>query len=111
MIHQATQYLHLMSSLTTPTDFYFRSFATEGVDGLADLCADASRCAVGPYDAMASLIIAPGDADTFCVDGAHARATLCLCNTPHTRVYVLLAVLLVSVVIAVLLTRQPTRKK
>lgn len=102
VVEQATQYLHLMAQLTPPDAFYFRSYASDGVSGLGSLCATAASLATGEEaTAVASLVVAPGEADAFCLRGAHARATLSLCPTPHTRLYVI-AALIVAVLLLVL---------
>ena len=108
VVEQASQYLHLMSVLAPPADLYFRSYATDGVPGLQELCDAAATMATGPDDAVASLVVAPGNVDAFHLDGAHARATLSVCHTPHTRLYVILG-LLVALLVVVALLRQRGR--
>ena len=99
VVRQAAEYLSLVSDLTPPSDLYFRSFVTEGVDGLAELCEAARRVAGGGGDgALASLVVAPGTESCFVIDGTHARATLKVCPTPHTRLVVLLILLALAVV-------------
>lgn len=93
VIAQASEYLNLMSEITRPEDMCFRSFLTDGVGGLAELCEAAALRAHGGADALASLVIAPGDVSSFRIDGRHARATLQACPTPNTRLVVLLVLL------------------
>ena len=102
VVEQATQYMHLMTQLTPPDAFYFRSYASEGVSGLGDLCAAAASLATGEEaTAVASLVVAPGETDTFCIHGTHARATLSLCPTPHTRLYVIAATIVALLILFV----------
>ena len=53
---------------------------------------------------MASLVVLPGSSDAFELDGTHARATLSLCPTPFTRLYVILGIL-VALLVAVVILR------
>ena len=106
VVRQATEYLSLVSDLTPPSELYFRSFATDGVDGLADLCDAAHRVAAGGESALASLVVAPGPESGFVLDGSHARATLRLCPTPHTRLVILAIRLALAVVAAMLFGRR-----
>lgn len=110
VVHRANQYLHIMSSLTPSSRFYFRSFASDGVDGLIELCDEASRVATAREgvegDAIASLVITPGRSSTFSIDGTHARATLQACPTPHTRLIVLTILLSVALLLFIMLRRR-----
>ena len=102
VVQHATEYVRLMSQLTPPEAFYFRTYAWEGVPGLSELCAAASSLATGEEDgSLASLVVRPGPSDSFSVVGTHATATLSMCSTPHTRLYVI-AALLVAVLVLVL---------
>lgn len=106
VVHRASEYLSLMAALTRPDDLYFRSFASDGVPGLDELCDAARTMAHGGEGAVASLVIAPGDADAFHVNGTHARATLRLCPTPNTRLVVIAVLLAVLLVVFVVFRRR-----
>ena len=100
IVAQANEYLSLMSELTPPSDLYFRSYTDSGVLGIERLCAAASTLATGENDtALASLVVLPGSVDAFELCGAHARATLSVCHTPFTRLYVILGILITVIVI------------
>ena len=107
VVGRAAEFLRLMAPLTPPDALAFRSYATDGVEGLSDLCAAASHVATGSSDdALASLVISPGEQSSFTIEGAHARATLRTCPTPHTRLVVLVLLLVAALVIFLLLRRR-----
>lgn len=107
VIDSAARFLTMIGGITSPSDIYFRSFANEGVEGLARLCEAASARALGGSGAMASLVIAPGDVSSFSIDGAHARATLQHMPRPGTRLVVLSILLIVTIVVAMVCARHP----
>lgn len=106
VVQQAARHLKLMSQLTPAELFYFRSYTCEGARGLVELCdaAETLATASDSDSALASLIIAPGDSDAFVLNGAHARATLSVCHTPHTRLYVIVA-MLIAILLALVCLR------
>ena len=107
VIHHATEYVRLMSQLTPPDAFYFRTYVSDGVPGLRELCTTAASCAVGEEaDAVASLVLSPGPSDTFRIEGTHARGTLCLCPTPYTRLYVIVALFVAVIVLMLWMKRR-----
>ena len=105
VVQHASRYLHLMSSLTPPAQLCFRSFVHDGVDGMRELSDAASRLALGGDDAIASLVIRPGHSSAFVVDGTHASATIVACPTPHTRLLVIVA-LLIAIILACVVMRR-----
>ena len=106
VVSLAAEYLSLVSELTPPSDLYFRSFTDQGVDGLAELCDAGRRVAGGTESALASLVVATGPESRFVLDGTHARATLRVCTTPHTRLVVLGLLLALAVVAVMMFARR-----
>lgn len=106
VVRCAAKFIDLMSELTPPEAFYFRTFASDGVDGLAGVCHAASSFASSSDDALASLVIAPGNDSSFYINGAHARATLSTKPTPNTRLIVLSVLSVIMVVILIFLQRR-----
>ena len=93
VVRRAAQYLRLITQVATPNEVCFRTFAPDGVDGLSELCDSAATTATAAHvDALASLVVAKGDANTFDISGTHARATLNVCPNPHTRLYLILII-------------------
>lgn len=107
VVQRATEYFTLMADLTDPNDLCFRTFSTDGVPGLRELCDLAASRARGGDNAVASLVLTPGDTGSFCIDGTHARGTLCTaCTTPHTRTIVLVTLLAVVIMITMFFLRR-----
>ena len=104
VVRSCARFLGLMSAITHPADVHFRSYASDGVEGLAWLCDHAQQVATAERGALASLVIDAGHASSFALDGAHARATLRHrpAQTPEPRLLLILA-LTIGVIVAIFL--------